>query len=271
MISWHAVTGWATALALQIGMVLFGCGIERLRPGRSQGFGTLSLNLRYLIALRIIYAGLNPACLVLTSWVVGRLGGGWITLPSSGWGLMVAIPLYALTMDGAEYLFHRAQHRIPVLWTMHSLHHSDQAVNTSTAPRHFWAEMVLKSLTIYALAGLLFKTNPVVIGAYLGLGLYNYVLHMNIALGFGRFQPLLNSPQFHRLHHSALPQHQDCNFNQFFPVFDLLFGTYRRPGDGEFPPTGLSAGDPPLTLREMLLWPWLRLLPDTPAAARIQP
>ncbi len=171
-------------------------------------------------------------------------------------GLIWAIPVYALAMDGGEYAFHRTQHRIPWLWAMHSLHHSDPAVNVSTAPRHFWGEMLLKSITVYALLGVIFKANPVVIGAYAGLGLYNYFLHMNLRVGFGRWQAWLNSPQFHRLHHSALPEHLDCNFNQFFPVFDVLFGTYRQPQRDEFPPTGLVNGAVPLTLPHMLLWPW---------------
>jgi sterol desaturase/sphingolipid hydroxylase (fatty acid hydroxylase superfamily) len=79
---------------------------------------------------------------------------------------------------------------------------------------------------------------------------------MNIRVGFGRASVCLNSPQFHRLHHSALPEHRDCNFNQFFPVFDWLFGTYRRPGRDEYPPTGLEHADAPEHLHEMLLWPW---------------
>jgi sterol desaturase/sphingolipid hydroxylase (fatty acid hydroxylase superfamily) len=145
-----------------------------------------------------------------------------------------------------------------LLWAMHSLHHSDPAVNVSTAPRHFWGEILLKSVTIYALIGLVFKTNAVVVAAYTFFGLYNYFLHMNLRLGFGRWQPLLNSPQFHRLHHSALPEHHDCNFNQFFPVFDMLGGTYRQPRQDEYPPTGLADGDVPNKLQNMLLWPWHR-------------
>jgi sterol desaturase/sphingolipid hydroxylase (fatty acid hydroxylase superfamily) len=90
------------------------------------------------------------------------------------------------------------------------------------------------------------------------LGLYNYFLHMNLRVGFGRWSAWLNCPQFHRLHHSALPEHLDCNFSQFFPVFDLLFGTYRQPAVDEYPPTGLVNGEKPLTLPDMLLWPWRR-------------
>jgi sterol desaturase/sphingolipid hydroxylase (fatty acid hydroxylase superfamily) len=55
-----------------------------------------------------------------------------------------------------------------------------------------------------------------------------------------------------------LREHHNCNFNQFFPVFDVLFGTYRRPRHDEYPPTGLVDGDAPLKLSNMLLWPWRR-------------
>ena len=248
----------AASLAAQVALIAFGFGIERLRPARAQGITCLRLNVAYVAALRVIYAVLYPLSVGLTTLMVNALGGGLIELPASGAGLAVAIPCYALAMDGGEYLFHRAQHRIPLLWAMHSLHHSDPAVNVSTAPRHFWGEMLLKSVTIYVLIGLVFKTNAVVVAAYTFFGLYNYVLHMNLRLGFGRWQPLLNSPQFHRLHHSALPEHHNCNFNQFFPVFDVIFRTYRRPRHDEYPPTGLVDGDVPLKLSNMLLWPWRR-------------
>ena len=39
-----------------------------------------------------------------------------------GW---LAVGLFIVVADLAEYVFHRLQHRIPLLWSMHSLHHSD--------------------------------------------------------------------------------------------------------------------------------------------------
>ena len=253
-----SVISVAASLAAQVALIAFGFGIEQLRPARPQGISCLRLNVAYVAASRVIYSALYPLSVGLTTLMVNAVGGGLIELPASGVGLAVAVPCYALVMDGGEYLFHRAQHRIPLLWAMHSLHHSDPAVNISTAPRHFWGEMPLKAVTIYALIGLLFKANAVVVGAYTVFGLYNYVLHMNLRIGFGPWQPLLNSPQLHRLHHSALPEHHNCNFNQFFPLFDVLCGTYRQPMQGEFPPTGLTSGDLPLKLPHMLLWPWRR-------------
>jgi sterol desaturase/sphingolipid hydroxylase (fatty acid hydroxylase superfamily) len=213
-VTWmNSAIDWTTTLALQVGLIVFLFAIERLRPARLQGFDSMRLNLAYVVAARVIYAGLNPLSVGLTTLLVNKLGGGFIKLPDSGVGLVLAIPAYALAVDGGEYAFHRAQHRFPLLWAMHSLHHSDPAVNVSTTHRHFWGEALLKPLAIYALLGLTFKANAIVIAAYSFLRLYNYVLHMNLRIGFGRWSAWLNSPQFHRIHHSALPEHVDCNFN----------------------------------------------------------
>ncbi len=133
----------AETLAAQIGLIIFGFGIERLRPARSQGIGCVRLNIAYGAAARVVYAVLYPLSVGLTTLLVNALGGGLIELPASGVG-----------------------------------------------------------------------------------------------------------------YHSALPEHHNCNFNQFFPVFDVLCGTYRQPGHGEYPPTGLGNGDVPQKLHNMLLWPW---------------
>jgi sterol desaturase/sphingolipid hydroxylase (fatty acid hydroxylase superfamily) len=58
-----------------------------------------------------------------------------------------------------------------------------------------------------------------------------------------------------------LPQHYNCNFAGLFPVFDVLFGTYRQPAADEYPPTGIAGADVPAGMLEVLAWPlrrWLR-------------
>lgn len=38
-------------------------------------------------------------------------------------------------------------------------------------------------------------------------------------MGLGRFCWVLNSPQYHRLHHSPSPEHFNCNFAAQLPIF----------------------------------------------------
>jgi sterol desaturase/sphingolipid hydroxylase (fatty acid hydroxylase superfamily) len=250
------------AATFGIQLLVFGLGFlaERMKPAQAPDTPGFILNLGYLVPLSLISGALKPTCAAGSTLIVNALGGGLFELPSSGIGLLVSIPCYMLAMDGGEYLFHRAQHRIPALWALHSLHHSDPAVNVSTTPRHFWGDPFLKAMTIYSLVGLLFKANAAVMGAYALFGFYNYFLHLNVRVGFGRWSTWLNSPQTHRLHHSYLPEHRDCNFAQFFPVFDLLGGTYRQAKSHEYPPTGLDSAEIPYKVHGMLLWPWRRQL-----------
>jgi sterol desaturase/sphingolipid hydroxylase (fatty acid hydroxylase superfamily) len=61
----------------------------------------------------------------------------------------------------------------------------------------------------------------------------------------GRWQRLLVSPRYHRLHHRIGLGHESAgqgslgghNFAVLFPLWDLLFGTARF--DGRYEPTGI--------------------------------
>lgn len=242
-------------IAIFLTVVIAGLILERLAPAQKQSFSASRFNLGYTAIYLFIQSLIVPALSVVTVAAVNAVGGGWITLPASGSEFWLAFVSYVLTVDLMEYIFHRAQHRIPALWSMHSLHHSDITLNASTTSRHYWAEHGIKMLSIYMVVGLLFKAPLEILGAYVVLSYYNVFLHMNIRVGFGRFSVLLNSPQYHRLHHSVLPEHYDRNFAALFPGFDLLFGTYRRPHVNEYPPTGLDTGDQPTSYISAILWP----------------
>jgi sterol desaturase/sphingolipid hydroxylase (fatty acid hydroxylase superfamily) len=239
-----------------LSLVLIGCGLmlERIRPvcglpGRAAVF-----NAFYMIASAFIQGAISPLVLAGTAIVVRTLGGGLVVLPSEGLGVIPAALVYVVTIDLLEYLFHRAQHAIPALWAMHSLHHSDRAMNVSTTSRHFWLELAIKSVTIYLVASLLFAASPVIVLIYTAVSYYHFFPHMNLRVGFGRFI-LLNSPQYHRIHHSSQPLHRNKNFAGLFPVFDVLGGTHYVPAADEYPATGLDDGDCPANLAEAIAWP----------------
>ena len=253
----------AVAVPMLVGVVVIAVGhvVERVRLATICPAGGVIFNLFYLAPFSFLHAVSVPVVAGAAVAVTNALGGGLVRLPSSGWGLVWAAPLYAVTMDFGEYLFHRAQHRFPALWAMHSFHHSDRALNVSTTQRHFWAEQAIKSATIYLAVGLMFRSNDRIALIYGALTFWNYVAHMNLRLGFGRAWFVLNSPQFHRIHHSGLREHYDRNFAGLFTIFDAIFGTAYVPAPGEYPSTGLEDADTPNSLIEAVLWPmrgWLR-------------
>jgi sterol desaturase/sphingolipid hydroxylase (fatty acid hydroxylase superfamily) len=188
---------------------------------------------------------------VLVAGLVNAAGGGLVDL--SAMPLAVGAAVWLVAMDLGEYLFHRAQHAIPWLWAMHSLHHSDRALGVLTAQRHFWLEPALKSVSIWLVVALVFKADAAILGIYAAISLYHLAIHANLRLGFGPLAWLLNSPRYHRLHHAREPGCHNANYAALLPIFDVLSGSYRRPGPGEFPASGLDeAASSPL---DMVIWP----------------
>jgi sterol desaturase/sphingolipid hydroxylase (fatty acid hydroxylase superfamily) len=170
-----------------------------------------------------------------------------VTLPFAA-----AFAIYFVAMDLGEYLFHRAQHTIPWLWKLHALHHSDPDMNATTTERHFWGDQFLKAVTIYPAAVLLIQPTPVVLLAYILVTQWNFVAHARLPWSFGQLSWALNSPAYHRRHHSSLPEHYNSNFAAILPIWDLLLGSYHVP-QGNMPPTGLG-GKPPTAL-DVFAWP----------------
>jgi sterol desaturase/sphingolipid hydroxylase (fatty acid hydroxylase superfamily) len=252
--NFHAVAALLAPFLLSLLLIGSGLLLERIRPAcRAPGRAAI-FNVAYMIASTFIQGVISPVILAGTAIVVRAFGGGLVVLPAQGLGLVLAAFAYIVTLDLFEYLFHRAQHAVPVLWAMHSLHHSDPAMNVSTTSRHFWLEQAIKSVTIYLAASLIFAAPPIIIFIYAVASYYNFFSHMNLRVGFGRFV-LLNSPQYHRIHHSSQLSHRDRNFAGLFPVFDVLGGTHYLPSADEYPPTGLDDGECPANLAEAIAWP----------------
>jgi sterol desaturase/sphingolipid hydroxylase (fatty acid hydroxylase superfamily) len=250
------------AVALGVGLTA-----ERFAPGRPQRPAGRMLNLGMGLVSMLIGVLSSGSIGALATLAVNAAGGGWIVLPSHGWGLILGALVYLVAMDLGEYLFHRAQHAIPALWAMHSLHHSDPAFGATTTVRHFWLDPLLKTLTIWLAVGLIFKASPAIAFIYMAATYYNFWTHSNVRVGYGRAAWLLNSPQYHRMHHSALAEHFDCNYAALLPIFDLVSGAYRRPRADEYPPTGLDTGEQPRSFVQAVIWP----LRDRRAAAAAAP
>ncbi len=84
---------------------------------------------------------------------------------------------------------------------------------------------------------------------------------MNVRLSFGGVWFVLNSPQYHRIHHAADARYTDCNFAALFPVYDLIFGTHRRPANDEYPSTGLVPREAATGILDLIVWPVRHSLP----------
>lgn len=246
-------------IALMASALLICAGrlVERRWPAEpSQSREALHFDLKYGFFNLLTSWLFAPFAGVIAVYIVNRAGGGFIHLRSDGWWFLISLAAYLLVKDTLEYFFHRAQHYFPVLWSMHSLHHSEEAMNVATGWRHFWLESALRVALLYPVVGIIFAT-PVAISntAALLYTLNHTWAHLNIRRSMGRWTLWVMNPQYHRLHHSVESQHWNRNFADLFPIFDVIFGTACVPMRREFPATGLVPRDRPARVLDALVWP----------------
>lgn len=197
----------------------------------------------------LAYLLFSASGLMLLPLIAPHVANGLVDLAS--WPFLLGLAAFTILMDLGEFLFHRAQHKIPWLWRMHALHHSDPNMNVATTSRHYWAEPLIKSATIWPLCLVVASPSPAITTAYAVISIYHYLVHANLRIDFGRWSWLLNSPAYHRRHHSSQPEHFNSNYASLFPIFDVLTGSYHRPTG--FPATGLMKT--PRSLADIFFWP----------------
>ena len=179
---------------------------------------------------------------------------------TDGWWFPLSVAAVVVVGELWSYIVHRAMHKFPVLWTMHSFHHSAETLSIITGARHFWLEDAIHTAFLPVLA-IIFKISPGMTATIAALYLVPEALvHTNVRLSLGRFALVFNNPQYHRIHHSLEPQHRDKNFCRMLPLFDVIFGTAWKPGKDEFPKTGVI-GENTTGFVDGLIWPvryWVR-------------
>jgi sterol desaturase/sphingolipid hydroxylase (fatty acid hydroxylase superfamily) len=197
---------------------------------------------------------LGPLAAIVAGTIVSYTGLGWIHLPIEGYWWYASLAFVVVALDLYKYTFHRLQHAIPFLWSMHSFHHSANAVTFITGARHYWLERVLADAFLPILA-ILFRIPPdMAIATGLIFFIPDACAHLNVRIPLGRFVTWINNPQWHRIHHSVLMEHRDKNFAAFFPLWDILFGTACVPKPDEYPATGLVPAER-VDIINSVVWP----------------
>ena len=111
------------------------------------------------------------------------------------------------------------------------MHHTDDAVDTTTALRFHLGEMILSSITRLAVIPLLGIQLPHLVVYELILQPVILFHHSNIALPerLDRWMRLfVVSPNMHRVHHSDIPLETNSNYASIFSVWDRIWGSYGK-------------------------------------------
>jgi len=197
-----------------------------------------------------------------------------------GWmGSIVVVLMYAFAYDTSNFFQHMLQHKIPILWEFHKVHHSAEVLTPVTAVRvHPMGQAMAATVgaivygSMNGLAYILFTGKVAeysLLGAnffallYFTFGLY-HLKHTHIWFTYPKvIKEILASPSLHLIHHSNDPIHYDKNFGFVFTFWDRIFSTYYDPREDE--QYGLTLGisksegrDDYCSVKQLYLTPFIR-------------
>lgn len=185
-------------------------------------------------AFTIALATLTPVSAVIAAEWAAREKIGLLNAFPLPWTVGAAVTVFARSLIG--YGFHVLLHKVPLLWRVHRVHHSDLHVDVSTALRSHPAEYIAL-LFVVVPAAIALGFNPVVLAIFETIDAsVNLAGHMNVRLPERldrALRVLFVTPNMHSIHHSSWHRETDSNYGNVFSIWDHIFRTYRgAPRDG---------------------------------------
>ena len=198
-------------------------------PRRPRWFTNLVLGLLNQAVLRLLF----PVLLVSFAGLARQRDWGLLNNLDLPVGALVAVGF--LLLDLTIYAQHRLFHRVPMLWRLHRVHHSDLDFDFTTAVRFHPLEIILSMLIKMAVVALLGPPILAVLLFELALSLNALFSHGNIRLPELVDRVLrwvIVTPDFHRVHHSIRVEETNSNYSFNLSCWDRLFRSYRAQPSG---------------------------------------
>lgn len=220
---------------------------------------------------------LNHAALGVSGYAIGRLAGSAGVIGIAAWshgcgvGLLplLDLPMWAqwaaaiILLDLVLWAQHALFHMVPWLWPLHRLHHSDDALDVTTAWRFHPGEIAL-SLGVKIVGVMALGVPPADVAAFevlLALSAAFNHAHIRLPVWSDRaLSILIVTPDMHRVHHARDGGLDRKNYGFFLNVWDKLFQTHLRiaPKGSDDLEVGNDAVPPGLSLGDLLKQPFGR-------------
>jgi sterol desaturase/sphingolipid hydroxylase (fatty acid hydroxylase superfamily) len=213
-----------------IGVLLLLALIERRWSARgdSRAARRQGVNLGLVVIGTLILRFAFPLLAVALAVAVHAAGGGLFGMLH--WPLAVEIVLAVVILDAAIYGQHRLMHRVPWLWRLHRVHHSDTGFDVTTGVRFHPLEIALSMAIKLGLVAMLGPHPAAVVLFELLLSLASLFTHADFALPprLDRWlRRFVVTPSMHRIHHSLIRRETDSNYGFSLSLWDRLFRSYR--------------------------------------------
>lgn len=155
------------------------------------------------------------------------------------WGQAI---LFLVLSDLMLYWTHRMFHG-GGFWKYHAIHHSSEDLDWISAARFHPVNLFLGTVAVDVILLMAGISPNVMLWVGPFTTFHSAFVHANLNWALGPFRYVLATPVFHRWHHTSREEGGNTNFAGTFPVWDVLFGTFRMPAN-ELPKNYGVDGDP---------------------------
>lgn len=215
-----ALLSYAAVLALETRWPLRRMTAEKPRRNvRNVASGSLAL----LVASPLHVLLVGPA-----AEAARARGLGLLNVLDAPW--LVETVVAVVLLDYTLWHWHRLNHRVPVLWRFHAMHHADVDMDASTGLRFHFGEHALSAFWRLAQVALIGPDPHAVVAWQVLLAACVSFHHGNLRLPLAlerRLVRLIVTPRMHGIHHSIVPEESSSNYSSLLSVWDLLHGTLR--------------------------------------------
>ncbi|HEX6914391.1 MAG TPA: sterol desaturase family protein [Chitinophagaceae bacterium] len=187
------------------------------------------VNFSFTVIHLVIHTFLAVVIVLLSDWCRAQ-GWGLVHWFNAGTAATILVSVLVLDFFGG-WLVHITEHKIPLLWRFHVVHHADNNVDVTTGLRHhpvesllrggfFFVGIIVSGAPMYAV--MIFQTLLVFATAF---------THANIRLPSyldRSLSWLLVSPNMHKVHHHWKQPYTDSNYGAVFSIWDRILGTFMK-------------------------------------------
>lgn len=266
---------WTIDQLLALKSILVGAALalfvvyERVRPSADGPllirFGRASIAAWRRLGRNLGLFGLNllvsPAIVLPITWWATGFETGLRPAWWSGWpGLVLDI----LLLDLWIYWWHRANHEIQFLWRFHQVHHLDESLDSTSALRFHFGEVVLSAIVR---AGVIVAldiplSSVILFEALIMMAAIFHHSDARLPAGLERaLGRVMITPAIHWVHHHARREDTDSNYGTIFSFWDRLFRSLSRTLRWKTMPIGVERMQD-RTLPRLIAAPFVRFAKD---------
>jgi sterol desaturase/sphingolipid hydroxylase (fatty acid hydroxylase superfamily)/3-mercaptopyruvate sulfurtransferase SseA len=257
----HRVTEAGIRLAIFLAIFAIVALVELVLPRRALSAPRAG---RWLANLGILAIDIAVQRLTVGAVAIGAA----VWAETAGFGLfhLLGVPFWAacvlafVLLDLTVWAQHLVTHKVPLLWRLHQVHHTDLDVDLTTGVRFHPVEILLSALLKALVVVLLGAPAVAVLVFEAALNAAALATHGNYAIPARvdrMVRWLVVTPDMHRVHHSIDKREADHNYGFFLSVWDRLFRTLKdEPDAGHLAMRlGVRAHPEPLGLGPLLALP----------------